>query len=809
MTTKNKYDEIDFCLNTLYDFYYNINENKCYKFKPIIKNQITINDIKKQVNFQPDDILKSKLTFIDKYNGKWYFKRSSPTSYPCILCIGKYDMKNSNFNDMGRGELINMAYHYILSEIIDKNFNHTLLPIMNFDIDYDTLKKNNDIFEKYIEKDSTDASSINSNYYVNILENYNPTETLRKYLLDNYKNIDTQQWRVIIFQILFALYKISLKMKNFRHNELNLDSIFVVANNKSGTNTAYKIGFIEFSVPNFGFDIKITNFNKSNSDDYFKNKSINKYSENPYYDVHYILQHILFFISDNNYKNDELIKFIYEIIPENIRANDKNTFDGLDEFMFEFMPLNYILPSNILKKNNFFTHFIIKNMDLSTSPMSDEIVNLSRLNNRESIIDYSFNSPTDVSDEPRMLGRNINYKKKTYINNNSMVKGSRKLNKPRILNEYSISENDIFEQAEKAYNSSLGSDKFMSRMNKNSNDDNSDNNDTEEIDEIEEEYRGIYDENEQEKEFELERMKSQIEKKYNKTSESSISDKHDKKQKESSKHKNYEESSVSDKHDKKNRDSKKHKNYEENSVSDKHDKKNRDSKKHKNYEESSVSDKHDKKNKEFKKYKNYEESSVSGKKNDDTSEITLSSSDDKDVQLPGINKGIPYTDNITQNILNKLPEGYIGELPEHLKYSLPQMNTGYSQYGMNNMLPQYGTNQMIPQMGNDMMNQMSQLPQLPQVQQLSQLPQLPQMPQMSQMSQMPQMSQFPSLPQSSIGSAGMKNQNQLPMIDPTMMSNMGGQNMNYMSQGIPGMNQMGGKKKVSKKTYKLDDDFFF
>ena len=52
-----KYNNIDFCLNLLYDFLYN-SEKKCYNAKHTPVTSITLNDIKKNKNFNKSLIFK-------------------------------------------------------------------------------------------------------------------------------------------------------------------------------------------------------------------------------------------------------------------------------------------------------------------------------------------------------------------------------------------------------------------------------------------------------------------------------------------------------------------------------------------------------------------------------------------------------------------------------------------------------------------------------------------------------------------------------------------------------------------------------
>ena len=53
----NKYDNIDFCLNTLYNFIYNKKHIDCYVFKRIQLSNVKLSDIKK------DDINKVLFLF--------------------------------------------------------------------------------------------------------------------------------------------------------------------------------------------------------------------------------------------------------------------------------------------------------------------------------------------------------------------------------------------------------------------------------------------------------------------------------------------------------------------------------------------------------------------------------------------------------------------------------------------------------------------------------------------------------------------------------------------------------------------------
>ena len=806
MKNQNKYDQIDFCLNILFDFFYNKNDKVCYKIKPIIKKSITVNTLKKNKNFVYDDIFNEKIDYVGFYNNKWYFKRSSISSYPCLLCIAKYQDNNNNQDDLERGELIDMGYHYLLSEIsANDNLQHVMLPIMNFDIEYDDLIKYNIIFQDNIRLEK------NKLLYVCIYENYFPMQTLDNYLRENLNQVDLLQWKVIIFQTLFTLYKISEKMRNFRHNNLNLNSIFVIKNKSKDKTKIYKIGNTTFNIPNIGLDIKITNYFESFSTDYYNNKDTSKTSDNPYYDVHYFLENILFLLFENSYDNDELFKFINDIIPEKLRTNERKDFSGLNESLFSLIPVHYLFPSNILKKNNFFSEFII-NMDISASPIRDENIQLSRLSEKDKIIDYSFSSPTDISDEPRMLGREINYKKntynnsnnnmikKTYSNNNNMIKGSRKLYRPSLLKEYSISEGDIdiFDRAEKAYNNTLNRTRNEQKRNNNNNIDSYknrsmsrfNNNDYDEdigeeiIDDVEVDFKGVYDEEDQRKENEInkysrnnnrssgrsnERLNSRSNERSNERSNSRSNERLNNRTNGSEEDEEIEFDDIES---------------DETIINNENEATNRFVSLLKRAEipvrdvrKYNKNDNNMKRKISQERYKN--EKNDTNENLDDTSEISVTP-ENVEQNFNQLNSGASMpsygmADNMTNSVLKKLPENYQGQIPDQLLSGMPfpPMNKTYTGSQMN--IPS------IPMMSGSQ----STMP----FDQSNTMGSTFGMSNMNQMSNYPMQNNMPQFDIGAVGSAGMRGQPQLPSLDNTMMP---GLPQAQMMPGIPQAQMMPG-----------------
>ena len=139
----NDYDNIDFCLNTLFDFIYNFEKtSNCYRFRRIQTKNINVSHIKKSESFDPSPVLKSKMKFIGINKGRFLFERASSESYKSLVRVGIYNKNNTNYNDLKREELVDMVFNYALSElVVDDPLKFILLPIMTFDTTINKLSK--------------------------------------------------------------------------------------------------------------------------------------------------------------------------------------------------------------------------------------------------------------------------------------------------------------------------------------------------------------------------------------------------------------------------------------------------------------------------------------------------------------------------------------------------------------------------------------------------------------------------------------------------------------------------------------------
>jgi hypothetical protein len=419
--SNNKYDNIDYCLNMLYDYVYT-KSTECYELKYESKQNVDIKYLKKSADFNSSFILNSKISFVNVDNDRLIFKRSSSTGYPSMLRISLYN--DVNINDLTNSELIDMKINYIFSDLaINDVYKYILLPITNFDIKFGDIS--NEIITKEIKKYYENIEK-NSIICIQIFEHYFKLKTLNEYLIENYKKFKSNHWKVLVFQILYALYKLQKTYPAFRHNKLDLDSIYVYMVSEEASKKQIKVDEKIFTIPNFGFEIKITNFYDSYIPDYAENKNTTLKKENPYYDVYNIFNSILKFINEYKIEDYKITTFINEIIPEKFRLANNNNI-GLDEEYY-FQNVTTILnPLLILTKNNFFIDLIKDNK--MNSPLSNNPQDLDSYKIQDSSVEYllSSSSLTDngYGEGPSMLARS----KKNSISGQRTLAVSKSLNK--------------------------------------------------------------------------------------------------------------------------------------------------------------------------------------------------------------------------------------------------------------------------------------------------------------------------------------------------------------------------------------------
>ena len=399
------YDDIDFCLNTLYDFVYS-KPIECYEFKYESKSNVDPILLKKPSSYNFSKIFSEQIEFESFMDNKIILKRTSKSGYPCLIRV-------SVAND--HKVMLDSHLNYIFSDLaINDVYKYILLPIMNFDVTFADLEKEYIDLSEVIGENFSNIKNTDTLHF-QIFERYSETETLRSYLDKNADSFGKSHWKVLCFQILYALYKLQKTYPSFRHNKLNLNSIYVVHTKDSEEMIDVKIGDLLFYIPNRGFEIKITNFYDST----IKGISKENRQENSYYDVFSIFNDLLNYSKKDNI---DVFNFLNEIVPENFRPKNKNTIE-LDEAYYQSSVVTILNPFIILSKNNFFIEFIKEDMNRMSSPLSNKKEDLSSFQSEENSYEYLLSSSLTESGygtAPSMLAKHKNYKSNT-------VSGTRKL----------------------------------------------------------------------------------------------------------------------------------------------------------------------------------------------------------------------------------------------------------------------------------------------------------------------------------------------------------------------------------------------
>jgi hypothetical protein len=404
MMSKSVYDNLDNCINFLFNAYYAKSE-KCYAITPIKRKNIIIDDLRKPINFDSKHVFEGDFKLLGEYSDRIHYKRTNKDGMSCTISIGKI---TKNQNDITRKELQHMAMLYTGSEIIfNEKFKGIVLPIMCFDISKDKLLE---YFPQI--KNDLNENKMGELMYVIITEHFFKTQTLKTYLDENISELTIEDFKTILFQIFYIIAKLSERFNNFSHRMINLNSLLVWKNKVKETKQ-YKLGSHVFEIES-DIDIKMSDFDNSSTSDY--NNIENKY--NPYFDINYIMSIIYYFLKPYNKITQDLQMFFDEVLPEKFRPKSIVNFEGLNENEFDMNSDEIITAALVIKKNKFFKQFI--KMDLSVSPKEFQKEKINNLAHKEEGISY--------------IENNKKNKKSNKYYSMSTVKGSRKIAVPGFRN---------------------------------------------------------------------------------------------------------------------------------------------------------------------------------------------------------------------------------------------------------------------------------------------------------------------------------------------------------------------------------------
>ncbi len=305
-------------INLLYEFLYNNNLKNCFNVKKIIVDKIVKDDVIISSSELSTKLVKQLLLqniqFSENINNSLIFKGFND-NYSIIIKISFNE--NENYNDC--------LLSYILSQLVLNNITkHILLPIINFE----TKKENIELILKLTDKIINKSSK---KCFISIRENYFDSFSLEKYFSYK-KNID---WSIILFIMIHTLLIIRLNFPKFKHNMLTLNSIFIHEN--ESINNIYDYKDTNFILPNFNYNIKIGNFEKSTISNDENNNELN--------DIAFFAEDIIKFTKKSNNINldNKSLDFLKKIIKLN---KEKNSL--LENLLFDNYFKNFIQDTNMI-----------------------------------------------------------------------------------------------------------------------------------------------------------------------------------------------------------------------------------------------------------------------------------------------------------------------------------------------------------------------------------------------------------------------------------------------------------------------------
>jgi hypothetical protein len=450
---KVNYNDFDSIINMVYEAIY-INKEKYEIQMPSFK-EIKIDDVKKPLDFDYNKInfFKANFKYLFTLNKNIFFERVSKENKTLIMItidnIPSTNIDDTNYNTNG------MFHSYVASELVFNSITqHILINICNFNMKYEKNKMKE--LSQPIYKEIGDKYKDGNNLLFRVFEDYTDSEDLESYLL---RNRDLKTFSVILFQILYTIQKLYDYYGIFRFNGITINNLIIQKNINKEKYIEYKLGDVIFKIPNIGYDIKIYDFSQSYNKNYNKKMDCGiECTDNMYFDIHYLLNNLYFFLKENKINIPELYQLINEIIPKELFVFNKNNFAGLDEVKQDKYLSKIITSSIILKKNIFFSKYI---MDITASSNNIKSEKMERYRKKMDNVNYklSENSITEPSEEfKRGFAINIENKKKKLSNNikDIMIKGSRNLLYRNQNNMDEEKSNDYLSMAEKAYFASRG-----------------------------------------------------------------------------------------------------------------------------------------------------------------------------------------------------------------------------------------------------------------------------------------------------------------------------------------------------------------
>jgi hypothetical protein len=429
-----KYDDINFLSTLLFDFLYNKKMERQVMIENINLKDIKISTIKKIYQDKSlrkliMNVFNRDIAFTQKIGNKLVFKIND-IDHPLDIVIKASDV----FSTLNNSTDMNKVMTYLFSDfVIHKETQHILMNVMNFDVKYSEIKY---YIDKYLEEHVIKILSKKDKIIsVELREHYFRMNTLDDIINNSEKNISDDDIIIIIFQVLHTLAIIQNKYPNFRHNNLDLKSIYCYLKDKKDKTYEYKLDGHVFNVPNIGIEIKITHFDESIIVNEFDNESIidslktidNTYDLKIFFNsllkINKISNEIKIFINDimNNNNNPKKLLF------GNSRFNSFRLSSELSDVSFENNNTKVNnASSNNTNTNNTKTNNASSNNAKTNKPTSKENNSNSNTNNtaiNNKTIKANNTDAKNTSKHNAHTVKNNNHK----LNNKNASSGNHKL----------------------------------------------------------------------------------------------------------------------------------------------------------------------------------------------------------------------------------------------------------------------------------------------------------------------------------------------------------------------------------------------
>lgn len=248
-------------INLIYQFLNESNSNNCFNISRINLKNITLEDIKIDIeNKYRDiflkDVIENKFQFIsyDKKIDTLLFNLIT-NSYNLNLLITPYNFKSNDKlldNDC--------LFSYVLSSLVLQNKTKNIqLPILNIDVKMDEIKEILEPFPIYKKiSDNILNNKIKDIFLLRLREspdsNYYMKEYIEEYGVDNIKEI--------LFQIIHCMYIIQSEYPTFRHNNLTINNLIVNKENII-SNKIFLVNDTQYKINNSNTIVYLSSFDNA------------------------------------------------------------------------------------------------------------------------------------------------------------------------------------------------------------------------------------------------------------------------------------------------------------------------------------------------------------------------------------------------------------------------------------------------------------------------------------------------------------------------------------------------------------------